>query len=71
MPEPTLSKSPRNSGTRVTTTVQVYGHLFPGVDARLDGLLEETRAGATQRLARHGDGTPVAMASGSPGRNRG
>jgi integrase len=29
--------------TRVTTTLQVYGHLFPGTDDRLDALLEETR----------------------------
>jgi integrase len=32
--------------TKVTTTLSVYGHLFEGTDARLDGLLEEAFAGA-------------------------
>jgi len=37
---------------RVTTTLSVYGHLFPGIDARLDGLLETThQQGKTARNA--------------------
>jgi integrase len=36
----------------VTTTLSVYGHLFPGVDARLDTLLDAThQQGATDRNA--------------------
>jgi hypothetical protein len=27
---------------RVTTTLTTYGHLFPGTDDRLDGLLADT-----------------------------
>ena len=38
--------------TRVTTTLSVYGHLFEGTDARLDGLLEDTFAGAGAEISR-------------------
>jgi hypothetical protein len=27
----------------MTTTLAVYGHLFPGTDDRLDGILEDAR----------------------------
>lgn len=33
--------------SRVTTTLATYGHLFPGTDERLDGLLEETYSRAS------------------------
>ena len=31
---------------KVTTTLSVYGHLFPGVDERVDGFLEAMFEGA-------------------------
>ncbi|MBV8951813.1 MAG: tyrosine-type recombinase/integrase, partial [Actinobacteria bacterium] len=51
--------------TRVTTTLSVYGHLFPGTDERLDALLEETQSRANVRGARDGramDGTVTPIA---------
>lgn len=34
---------------RATTTLTTYGHLFPGTDDRLDGLLETARAEASAK----------------------
>jgi len=45
--------------TRVTTTLAVYGHLFPGTDERLDGLLEATRADAAANFSRPARGLDV------------
>jgi integrase len=36
---------------KVTTTLSVYGHLFPGVDARVDGFLEAMFEGAGENPA--------------------
>jgi hypothetical protein len=35
----------------VLTTLSVYGHLFPGVDERVDGFLEATFEGAGENAA--------------------
>jgi len=37
---------------KVTTTLGVYGHLFPGTDERLDGLLESAFAGNAANVSR-------------------
>jgi len=37
---------------RISTTLGAYGHLYPGVDERLDGLLESTFADASADVSR-------------------
>jgi len=37
---------------KVTTTLGTYGHLFPGTDERVDGLLESTFAEAGANVSR-------------------
>lgn len=46
-----LEVAERLRHTRVSTTLAVYGHLFDGVDDRLDDMLETTRA---QNRGAHG-----------------